>query len=177
MLIQGGMIRRGRRFTSAVDGAYWISCINSFWNMTLAFCGGKVLADPKRIRVGHRDRELSPTAFEILHQILQTLEQILAAGLDGRLQHLRVGGDEIGWRQGIHELARVEPDLVLSLRVEALDVVDGGQNCAREDLVALLDVVEHEVLGPGRVLKASVLPIGWVDSFDQSQQPSGGVLP
>ena len=35
MLIQGGTISSGRRSTVAVVGAYWMSCISSFWWITL----------------------------------------------------------------------------------------------------------------------------------------------
>ncbi len=35
MLIQGGTIKSGVRSTFSVVGVYWISCINSFWKITL----------------------------------------------------------------------------------------------------------------------------------------------
>ena len=35
MLIQGGMISSGRFSTLSVTGVYWMSCINSFWKITL----------------------------------------------------------------------------------------------------------------------------------------------
>ena len=35
MLIHGGTISSGRFSTVSVEGAYWMSCISSFWNITL----------------------------------------------------------------------------------------------------------------------------------------------
>ena len=79
------------RRTSSVVGVYWMSCIMLVLEDHLAGRGGDVLAEPEGVHVGHRDREAALAALEVLQQVGEPLEQVLAAGLDGRLQHLRIG--------------------------------------------------------------------------------------
>ena len=109
-----------------------------------------VAADLEGVRIGHLDLELALAALEVVEQMLQPLHQILAAGLQGLAQDLRVGHDEIARRHGIDELARVEIDLLGRLGVEPVHVADGGLHPARAQQIGLLDEIEQLVLLPGR---------------------------
>ena len=92
--------------------------------------------------------------------MLQAVQQILAAGLLGLAQHGRIGQHEVGGRRGAQELARVELDLLAIPTLEPLDVLDQAAQPAGAQEVRLLDVVEHEVLVPGRVLEAPIAFVG-----------------
>src|SRR5215469_3516736 len=120
-------------------------------------CGGYVLTEPKSLQIGHSDRKSSATAFEVIQQICQASEKILAAGFDRGLQYLRVGRKKIGRSHGIYELSCIEVHLVCRFRIETIDAINRRQNCLGGKQVALLDIVEKKVFGPSRVLKA---PIG-----------------
>ena len=89
-------------------------------------------------------------------EILQALHQVLALGLDGGLHDLRIGEREVGGRQRVDELARVEVDLLGGLVVDALDLVDGVLQPARREQVGLLQVVEDDLVLPRRIIEALV---------------------
>src|SRR5258706_10168752 len=63
------------------------------------------------LHVGHRNRKPAIAALQIGKKILQTTQQVLSARRQGCGEDLRVGGDEIGRRQGINELAGIEINL------------------------------------------------------------------
>ena len=77
----------------------------------LARRGGDVLAELERRHVGHLDRQAALAALQIVEQVLQSVDQVLAAAFDRRAQHLGVGQHEIRRRHRVDELARVEIDL------------------------------------------------------------------
>ena len=62
MLIQGGTISSGRLSTVSVDGAYWMSCISSFWKITLPGVIARLRADLERLGVGLPDLEVAAPA-------------------------------------------------------------------------------------------------------------------
>ena len=131
MLIQGGMISSGRWWTCSVVGAYWISCISSFWKTTLPGREREVLAEREGVEIGHLDRELAVAAGQVAEQVVEAAQQVLAAALERGAQHLGIGRDEVGGRHRVDELAGVEVDLLPGLVVDALDLVDRVDQPAR----------------------------------------------
>ena len=118
----------------------------------LARRGGDVLAELEGLLVGHADAAL----LHVGEQVVQALEQVLAAARQRLAQHLRVGEREIGRRQRIHVLAREERDLLLRFGRQPLDAGHRVLDMARGDQVGLLHVVEQEVRAPVVVLEAAV---------------------
>ena len=110
-----------------------------------------VLADDEGFEVGHLHLQLAVAALEVVEQVFEALDQVLAAAFDRRAQHLGVGQHEVRRRHRVDELPRVEVDLLLRLRVDVVDVGDGALHPLRGEQVGLLDEVEERVLLPGRV--------------------------
>ena len=140
--------------------------------------GGDVLADREGLGVGHLDRQLALAALQILQQVVQALHQVLAAGLDGGAQHLRIGHDEVGRRHRVDELAGIEIHLLGGLVVQPVDLAHRRLHPARRQQVGLLDVVEQGVLVPGGVGEAAVAAL-WADDRLGllAHHPLGGALP
>ena len=116
-----------------------------------------VLADLERRHVGHADMQPALAALEIVEQVLQPVQQVLAAAFDRRAQHLGIGHHEIRRRQRVDELARIEIDLARGALVEPFDLLDRALHPARGQQIALLDEVEQRVVAPRLVAKAAVL--------------------
>ncbi len=146
----------GRRNTCEVEGWYWMSCSSAFWNTTLPGVVATFLPSWKALFVGHADAQLPFALLDVGEQVVQPLDQVVAARGHGLAQHLRVGGGEIGWRQRVHVLAREEGDLLLRVLGQALDAGHRVLDVPRRDQVGLLDVVEHEVARPVVVLEPAV---------------------
>jgi hypothetical protein len=137
-----------------------------------------VLADLEGLGVGHPDLQPAVAPVQVVQQVPQPLDQVLAARLHGRAQHLGVGHDEVGRRHGVDELARVEIDLLGGLVVQALDLLNGGLDPARAQQIGLLDEVEDVVLVPGGVGKAPVVALGLERGFARTaDQALRGGLP
>ena len=177
MLIQGGKISSGRFNTFSVVGAYWISCIRSFWKTTLPGVTAtfsptrKLLSSVMRMRRSPLPRSRSASRLrQALQQVLATVSTVLA-------QHLRVGQQEVGRAHRVDELAGVEIDLLRRLGVEPVDAADRGLEVAGAQQVGLLDEVEDVVLSPGIVLEAAV---AWVlgdhRRWHGAHDPPRGVL-
>ena len=156
MLIQGGMMRSGspehrlgRRIE--LDELHQLVLEHD-----LARRGGDVVADPERLLVGHLDAQLTVALVEVLEQVLQPLHQVGAAGFHRLAQHLRIGEREVRRRERIDVLAGEEVDLLLRLVGQAVEPRHDVVDVARRDEVALLDVVEDEVVLPVLVLEAVV---------------------
>jgi hypothetical protein len=144
----------------------------------LAGRGGDVLADLEGLHVGLPDRELAFAALEVGQQVLQALDQVLALGLDGRLQHLRVGHREVRGRHRVGKLPCIELDLLRRLVVDAFDFLDGALQPARREQVGLLQVVEDDFLFPRRIVEALVALGGLGDRLDLlAHQALRGGLP
>ncbi len=79
---------------------------------------------------------------------IQTTQQVLSARRQGCGEDLRVGGDEIGRRQGINELAGIEIDLASRGLVHAFDVADCRKNRLCHDEITVLHKVEDSILTP-----------------------------
>ena len=156
MLIQGGMISSGRRFTVSVVGAYWISCIRSFWKTTLpgvvAMFSPILNAVMSVMLIASRPLPRSRSSS----RFLQAVDQVLAAAVDRGAQHFGVGQHEIRRRHRVDELARIEIDLARGLVVEPVDLLDRRLHPARGQQIALLDEVEDRVVAPRLVAEAAV---------------------
>jgi hypothetical protein len=87
---------------------------------------GDVVADLEGVGVGHPDLQPAVAPLQVVEQVLQPLDQVVAPRFHGRAQHLGVGHDEVGRRHGVDELAGVEVDLLGGLVVQALDLLHGG---------------------------------------------------
>ena len=115
-----------------------------------------VLADAERLHVGHLDREASLAALEVLEQILQPVEQVLALALDRRPQGFGIGHQEIGRGERVDKLARIEIHLAGSALVDSFDIANRALHPPRRQKIALLDEVEERVFGPRRVAEPPV---------------------
>src|SRR5258706_13592071 len=100
------------------------------------------------LHVGHRNRKSAIAALQIGKKVLQTTQQVLSTRRQGCGEDLRVGGDEIGRRQGINELAGVEIDLASRGLVHAFDVADCRKNRLCRDEITVLHKVEDSILTP-----------------------------
>jgi hypothetical protein len=137
-----------------------------------------VLADLEGVQVGHLDMQPALAALQVAQQVLQTLHQVLAAGLHGGPQNFRVGEQEIAGRHRIDELAGIEIHLLRRLVVEAVHIAHRLLHPARGQQIGLLDVVEELVLLPGRVLEAAVVGRRAVSRWRiLAHQAPGGGLP
>ena len=137
-----------------------------------------VLADAELGVVRHPDAEPALAALQVVQQVRKALEQVLAAGLGGAPQHLRVGQEEVGRAHRVDELAGVEVHLLRRLLVHAVDVgrhvleEPGGQE------IGLPDEVEHLVLAPRLVLEAAVARVFGDDRLHLlAHHAPRGVLP
>ena len=81
-----------------------------------------VLAQFEGLHVGHLDVQLALAALKITQQVVQALQQVLAAGLGSLAQHLGIGQQEIRRAHRIDELPRVEIHLLRGLRIQAIDL-------------------------------------------------------
>ncbi len=111
-------------------------------------------------------------------QVVEALHQVLAAAFDRGAQHLGIGHHEIRGRHRVDELPRIEVDLLRGLVVETVHLLHRRLHPARGEEVALLDVVEDRVLGPGAVLEAPVAGGGLDDGLPgAAHEALGGGLP
>ena len=179
MLIQGGKISSGRfstvsRGRRVLDQLHQVVLVDD-----LAGRDRDVLADPEFAVIRHADAELALAALEVGQQVRQALQQVLAAGLGGLAQHLRIGQQEVGGAHRIDELPGVEIDLLRRLRLHAIDAADHVLEEAGGQQVGLLDEVEDLVVAPGLVLEAAVLRVLGDDRGGPvlAHHPPGGILP
>ena len=163
MLIHGGMMSSGRFHAFLVDGLVLDELHELVLEHDLARRGRDVDAELEGLGVGHRDLELAAAALDVVQEVVQALDEVLSARGDGFAEHLRIGQREVRRRQRVDVLAREEVDLLLRVLVEAVHARDLVVHPARGDEVALLDVVEQEVLVPVLVLEALVAVRGHGD--------------
>jgi hypothetical protein len=121
---------------------------------------GHVLAQAEGAVVGHGDVQAPLAPLQVVEQVLHALEQVLAAGLDGRAQDLRIGQHEVAGRQRVDPLPRVELDLPGGLLVQPVDPAHRGLGPVGGQQVRLLDEIEGGVLVPALVLEAAVALVG-----------------
>ena len=128
MLIQGGTMRSGTRRTSSVTGLYWMSCIISFWKITLPGVAAMVSPTRKASRSLMVMDKVLRLASMSRRRLARPLSRFSAAALKRGLQHLGIGRDEVRRSDRVDELARVEIDLVRRLFVEAFDATHGRED-------------------------------------------------
>ena len=137
-----------------------------------------VAADLEGVHVGLADDEGAFAPLQVLGHHLQAAHQVVALLGEGRLDHLGIGGGEVGGRHGLDPLPHQEADLLAVAGVEILAHVlghvlqiGGGQQ------VGLLDVVEDPVAAPRIVLEALVALGGGGDGLGGLAEPLGGGAP
>ncbi len=115
----------------------------------------EVAADRKLGVVGLADAQVAAATFHVLGEHLHAAHQILGVGRDRLAQQFRIGDNEVGRREGVGDLPRVEGRLVLQVLVE-LGLRDELLGEAGGHEVELLQEVEEGVLLPLRVLEARI---------------------
>ena len=144
----------------------------------LARAERQIGADLERLEVGHLDREPTFAPRQILEQVIEAVQQIGAATLQGGAQDLRIGRHEVAGRHRIDELTGVELDLPPGLVVETLELVDRIDQPARGQQVRLLDEIEHGVVVPRRVTEAAIALFGLDHRLHRlTEQALAGILP
>jgi len=99
---------------------------------------------------------VAAAARQVLEQVIQSPDEVLAAARHRLAQHLGVGQQEVARRERVDILPCVEVHLLRGLPVEPLDAAKGLVQVSRSDQVRLLDVVVEEILLPVLVLEAAV---------------------
>jgi hypothetical protein len=132
----------------------------------------------ERLEIGHLDLQLAAPALQVFQQVLQALDQIVAAGIERGLEHGGIGVDEVGRGHRIHELAGVELHPAGGLVVQALDLAGQSLHAVGGEQIGLLDEVEYRVFRPLFVREALVAGRRLDDRLGfLAQQPLGGGLP
>ena len=137
----------------------------------LAGRGGDILADLEGVgRLA--DGKLALAALDIVEQIVQTLDQILAVRLQRGAQHFGIGEEEIGGRDRVGELLGIEFDALARLVVEAVELGDRVLHPVGGQQIGLLDEVEDLVFLPVLVAEAPVAGRGRDDG--RPRRPASG---
>ena len=120
----------------------------------------QVAAQTESLAVGHAHLQLlAITARQILEQVVQPLDQVLAAGVDRLPQRLRIGQQEIRWRQRIDVLTGVEIDLFRRFVIESVNPGQRVMQVTGRNQIRLLDIVVEKIAFPVIVAKP---PVGLV---------------
>ena len=117
---------------------------------------GDVVAETEGFGVGHRDIDAFGGVGQVIAQTLQAVEQVLAAGLAGHALHFRVGGGEVGGREGADVLARVELEIALLALRQALNASQHVVHGAREQQVLLHEEMVIGLTLPGLITEAAI---------------------
>ena len=112
----------------------------------------QIAADREGVGVGLG--QLAP--LQVGHHVLHAVEQILTAGLQRLLDHLRVGRPEIGRAHRIDEALCGELQPLRVARLDPGDLVDRFQHVIGDQEIALANQVEHRIGAPGVVGEALV---------------------
>ena len=121
---------------------------------------GDVVAETEGFGVGHRDIDAFGGVGKVFPQTLQAVEQILAAGFAGHPLHFRVGGGEVGGREGTDVLARVELEIALLALRQSLDARQHLIHGAREQQILLHEEVIIRFALPGLIAEATIRACG-----------------
>ena len=95
MLIHGGTISTGASSTFFVRGAYWMSCISSFWKITLPGVSARLRPTSNIDWIGLADLQIAAARLDVLGEHLHAAHQILRIGAEGLAQQLGIGQHEI----------------------------------------------------------------------------------
>ena len=117
-MIQAGTIRIGSRQTVSVAGEYWISSMSRLRATTFPGVTATLAANPKRLRSdGLLAFGNAPLVFPKIHG---STDKVLSTFLNGGLEHVRVGEQEIRRRNHIERLARDKRDDIFMMVGDAL---------------------------------------------------------
>ena len=115
-----------------------------------------IFAEPERIHIRHGNAEATLSALQIIEQIRQPAQQVLAAGLNRLRQYFRICRSKIRRRQCIDELLRIEFDLPGCLFIKPLDAADGREDGASGKKITVADIAKYGVFDPFGVFEAFV---------------------
>ena len=124
MLIQGGTISSGRLSTFSVVGAYWMSCIRSFWKITLPGVIARLRPTSNIDGVGLADLQVAAAGLDVLGQHVHAAHEVGGVGGERLAQQFGIGQHEIRRRDRIDDLAHVELGLLPGVRIEASASLD-----------------------------------------------------
>ena len=156
MLIQGGTISSGVRSTFSVVGVYWISCISSFWKITLPGVVAMLTPTTRLDGIGLADAQRAVSGLDVFGQHLHAANQIVAVGRQRLAQHFRIGEDEIRRRQRVGDLLDVELGLLAGVRIEAFGVAHQILRPLRGQQIKLHHEIEELVRLPLGILEPLV---------------------
>ncbi len=106
--------------------------------------------------IGQPDVELIGAALQILGQQGQPAHQILAVGLKGELEQLRVGRQEVAGGHGIEVLAGEKAQPLPALLRYAIQRIHRRQQVLGGQQIRLLEVVVNGLFAPGLGLEAAI---------------------
>ena len=91
---------------SAVDGAYWMSCISSFWKITLPGVTARLRPTSKLRASDWRILQIAAAGLDVLGQHVHAAREVLGVRGQRLAQQLRIGQHEIRrrrarWRSGV----------------------------------------------------------------------------
>ena len=146
--------------TFSVVGAYWMSCIRSFWKITLPGVIAR-LRPTSNIEVSvWRIFRSPPPASMSSASMCMPRARLSALRAERLAQQLGIGQHEVRRRDRIDDLAHVELGLLLGMRVEPLGVLDQVVGPFHRQQIGLLEEIEELVARPFRVGEALVARVG-----------------
>ena len=160
MLIQGGTISSGTLSTSGVVASYWMSCISSFWKITLPGVSARLRPTSNFDGIGLADLEIAVAGLDVLGEHVHAAHEILGVRGKRLAQQFRIGEHEIRRRDRVGDLLDVELGLLPRVLVDAGGVLDQLLAPLRGEQIGLLEEIEELVLRPFRIGKALVLGVG-----------------
>ena len=111
----------------------------------------------KRGGVGQHRQNLTMARLKIAHEVFKPLHKAFTIGLNGFFQGIGIGGQIIGRREKIDDLAREELDLPFVARAEPLELRNSAAHRVGRDHILRLDRMEKRMRLPQRIGKALVL--------------------
>ncbi len=121
--------------------------------------GRQIPAELEGGLVGQADVEVIGAALQIFGQEREAAHQILAVGLQGELEQLRVGGQEVAGSHGVDVLAGEKAQSLPALLGHALQGIHRRQQVSCGQQIGLLEVVIGGLLAPGVGLEAAIAAI------------------
>ncbi len=105
-------------------------------------------------------------------------DQILALGVQGPFQDIRVGEGKVGRRHRINKLAGIEIELLTLFIIHTRDGFGRSHHVTRGKQVGLFDEIEHNSIVPRIAFKAPVIGIRHNNSLIRlTQRSERGPLP
>ena len=119
-------------------------------------CGGQIDAHLKGRFVGQRDRKIAVMRLDIPHKIFKTLHQTCTVGFNSTLQRIGVGGQKIGRRKHVDDLAGEVICPPAICRIKRFQCCNRSGDRFGIHQVLLFDVVKERMRFPQWIAKATV---------------------